>query len=553
MPTLKPTVLILFCVLLCSFCAAQSDLPGAASGDGTNKAVQGKVVQDPGGQGIRKVKVVLTGMSVGIQRRETLTDDAGQFKFEGLQPGLYRVQLTRAGYVAASKKIKDRILTIVADQDTKDLVYHMQSGGIIIGKIVDPDGDPLQHVSVAAIPQNPTTARLPASGMAGTNDLGEYRIADLQPGKYLVRAMPEESQASVPTSSNPETAKQRLVYTTTYFPGTLDASQAVVLDVLSGQTASANFGVQATHAYRVTGTVAGLGKPVMAQIMLYCKNGQSLQDRLQPDGRFDFANVLEGTYGAQVVTFSGFLNGQTPSLKVLTISTPIDVNGGDVVGLQLQAEPGGDLSGKFRAENDEKLNWTELYVALRPLLNSDDIAAGLAPMVGMSHAHLGEDGTFQIKDVAAGSYQLVVGANSQKYRNYYTKSVLVGGRDVVDSGFAATPGTFLDVVVSAKGASIEGTVVDSDGKPVPGAVVETVPSSGAPGRPDAYQSGESDGNGHFLLQGINPGQFLVVAFDQPTEAQHAADFATKYAARGERVELQQGDKKTVIVKLIESD
>jgi protocatechuate 3,4-dioxygenase beta subunit len=551
---LKPSVLALCCALLCSLCAGQSDSPGAASADGPNRVVQGKVVQDPGGQGIRKVKVVLTGTAAGIQQQETVTDDAGQFKFEGLQPGLYRLQLNRAGYVDASKKVKERMLTVVAGQDTKDLVYHMRLGGIIIGKIVDPDGDPLQYVSVTAITKKNTGIRTEAQGgSASTNDLGEYRIADLAPGKYLIRATPQENHESAPTSGNQGNAKQRLVYTTTYFPGTLDASQAVVLDVLSGETASANFGVQTAYAYRVSGTVAGLGKTVMGQIILSGKNGQQLQEQLQPEGKFEFANVLQGTYRAQVLMFSEFINGQTPSLKVLSISTPIDVDGADVVGLQLQADAPSDVSGRFRAENDEKLNWTELYVSLRPIGSFDDMVTEFEQMAATSPAKVHEDGTFQIKDLAAGSYQLVVGANSQKYRNYYTKSVLVGGRDAVDTGFAVNPGTVLDVVVSAKGASIEGTVVDSDGKPVPGAVVESVPSSGSPGRPDAYQFGESDENGHFLLQGINPGQFLVVAFDQPTEDPHASDFAAKYAARGEKVDLQQGDKKSVALKLIEAD
>jgi hypothetical protein len=39
---------------------------------------------------------------------------------------------------------------------------------------------------------------------------------------------------------------------------------------------------------------------------------------------------------------------------------------------------------------------------------------------------------------------------------------------VADTGFTVTTGMVLDVVVSAKGAKIEGTVVDSKNKPVPG-------------------------------------------------------------------------------------
>ena len=83
-----------------------------------------------------------------------------------------------------------------------------------------------------------------------------------------------------------------------------------------------------------------------------------------------------------------------------------------------------------------------------------------------------------------------VGTRSDKFRDYYTKSMLLGGREVVDTGFSVSPGTVLDVVVSAKGADVEGTVVDAAGKPVAQASLVTLPSSGRLGRPDAYQVGQ---------------------------------------------------------------
>jgi hypothetical protein len=108
----------------------------------------------------------------------------------------------------------------------------------------------------------------------------------------------------------------------------------------------------------------------------------------------------------------------------------------------------------------------------------------------------------------------------------------------------------LDVVVSAKGAGIEGTVVDGVGKPVGDATVVTVPSSGKLGRPDAYQFGRTDENGHFLLRGMNPGEFLVLAFEEMQEDYRTPEFVKKYEGNGEKVELEEGEKKSVVLKLI---
>jgi hypothetical protein len=161
-----------------------------------------------------------------------------------------------------------------------------------------------------------------------------------------------------------------------------------------------------------------------------------------------------------------------------------------------------------------------------------------------------EDGSFEIKDAPGGNCQLAVGARSEKFRDYYTKSVQLGGREVVDTGFAVSPGTVLDVVVSAKGAGVEGTVVDREGKPAAGASVVTIPGSGKLGRPDAYQYARADDSGLFVLRGMNPGEFMVLAFEELQGNYRAPEFAKKYEGKGEKVVLDEGGKKSVVVKLI---
>jgi hypothetical protein len=111
-------------------------------------------------------------------------------------------------------------------------------------------------------------------------------------------------------------------------------------------------------------------------------------------------------------------------------------------------------------------------------------------------------------------------------------------------------GTVLDVIISAKGAGIEGTVVDREGKIFAGASVVSVPSSGKSGRPDAYQSDRTDEKGHFALRGMNPGEFLVLAFEEMQQDYHTAEFLKKYEKKGQKVELDEGGKKSVVLKVI---
>ena len=143
----------------------------------------------------------------------------------------------------------------------------------------------------------------------------------------------------------------------------------------------------------------------------------------------------------------------------------------DVTGVQLQPEPLGQIHGKFRMDTEEKFDWTKLNVNLLPAGENETEMSGIAVEYAAAYSRGGSnrvvnsDGLFEMKNVPGGNYQLVVGAHSDSLRDYYTKSVNFGGRDVADSGFSLNGDVYLDVVISAKGATIEGVVMDSKSQP----------------------------------------------------------------------------------------
>src|ERR1700741_1047287 len=142
------------CVGICAgLCVGQEGTSGgaAAAAGGTKSIVQGRVGQDPGGAGIRKVKIVLIGGS-GKRREpyETLTDETGQFKVPDVEPGTYLVQLQRSGYAASGKANRENRINVIGGQDTRNLLLHMLEAGVIPGKIIDLDGDPLPKASGTA-------------------------------------------------------------------------------------------------------------------------------------------------------------------------------------------------------------------------------------------------------------------------------------------------------------------------------------------------------------------------------------------------------------------
>src|SRR5271169_2485680 len=82
------------------------------------------------------------------QEYTTSTDGAGKFKLENVAPGKYLVTLSRSGYVGANERRREMMVTVQAGQDLTGLTYKLQAAGVIAGRIVDAEGDPLPHVTV---------------------------------------------------------------------------------------------------------------------------------------------------------------------------------------------------------------------------------------------------------------------------------------------------------------------------------------------------------------------------------------------------------------------
>src|SRR5205085_12349722 len=87
-------------------------------------------------------------------------------------------------------------------------------------------------------------------------DLGEYRIAGLPEGKFLVIAQPQAEMIEMIGSESK--ASQEKVYAPTYYPGNLDQSQAATIDVHAGDEATASFNLISSRTFTVKGRVLGL-------------------------------------------------------------------------------------------------------------------------------------------------------------------------------------------------------------------------------------------------------------------------------------------------------
>jgi hypothetical protein len=528
---------ILFAVLCVTTLAAQTSAPKEPA----KCTVQGQVVQEPGGQPLKKVNIRLAG-SGGYA---TVTDAEGHFKIEDVTPGNYQLWLAKSGFVEAGKHHAEffyRSLSLDPGQELKDLLIRMQPAAVIVGKIVDDDGDPQVNVRISVFRHTSASKqRFDEQSAESTNDLGEFRIGGLSPGRYIVSASPGFRQAL--QEGKKEQPKETTLLTTTYYPGTTDKSQAVPLELHAGDEVPVTFSLASARAFNIRGTVRP-PSPGAEWVVLESRDRNGIEEAsVDQNGSFEIQGVLPGSYTARLVTAS------IP--EDIRTDPKIEVSNTDVDGVHLVPHPTGLVRGQFRMDSGQKIDWSKVGVQLSDDDDSDSAFVARTYSGETTNAQVKNDGSFELKKVPAGTYHLLVTTEDPKLRDYFVKTANLGGRDVGDTGLKVAGGTYsLDVVASPNGVTIQGTVVDAKDHPVADATVVCVPDAKRRKRSDLYQQDTSDQHGHFRLHGLNPGEYTILAFEELDDDYHDPDFIKAHQTQGETVKIEEGGSKSVQVKVI---
>jgi hypothetical protein len=319
--------------------AGQASTPQPSLG-----TVQGQVLLEPGDQPMRKVNVVLSSSGGEREKFSATTDAGGRFKIGEVKPGAYKVRVFREGYFRDYQRERQSTIAVQPGESNRELVLYLQRCAVITGTIVDADGDPLRGVLVTATMALPRSRREADGvlGMVSTNDVGEFRVPDLIPMRYLISAVIPNME-DVESTEAKGGKKERNAYATTYYPGTLNREQAVPVEVQAGDEVAVRFGMLMTRVFRVRGIVTGLPAGSMGtRVVLTPKSSEAVEvDResqtMETDGKFEFKNVVPGSYTARVVVEVNAA-GERPSLQILRLSPAVEVNESNVEGVHFQPE-----------------------------------------------------------------------------------------------------------------------------------------------------------------------------------------------------------------------
>jgi len=525
-------------------------------------AIEGIVTRDPDGQPVKKALIELIAENQTEAGNYTaVTGPDGAFRIENIIPGRYHLFTERTGLLDTDKqrgRTEGRILALTAGQEVKDIHLRLLAAAVIRGRVTDEDGDPLASVEVTAMRQTFVAGHdhWEQAGAERTNDLGEYRIANLPAGNIYLSVSPPpdfktliESGGAGARNENAPEKPAPPTYQTTYYPGTTDRSQASPIQLHAGDDFPADFSLVPHPSVTIRGSVVNVPPRATASIMLQSRDFSLMMNgaEMHKDGSFVIRDVSPGNY-----TILASVEG---SAVPMTARQPLQVGSSNVDGLRLSPQPGAAVHGhlRFESKSPVRLDPQRIFLTLQMVDAAEENETSPVFRENFSNiAHVAADGSFQWTDVPAGNYYVQIVGDGLVSADWFMKSVLGGGRDVNDSGISVNGGdVVLDLVASANGGVAEGVVVNDKGDPVPNAIVVAVPEMRMRGRIDRYGKTVSDQTGRFSLRALRPGDYTLFAWENVEgEEYFNPEFLKSYEGQGSSLHVSEGERKSLQLQVI---
>jgi len=536
-----------------AFAQAPSRNPSVAKPKSDECTISGMVVTLAGNEPLRNTTVELQGLQDLAHTNSVVTDVGGRFELKGIDPGRYRLKAIRTGFVTqeyGQKTPNDpgAEIRLSPGQSLRDLLFRLIPWGIIAGRVLDEEGEPLPWAQVSALREVYSNGKRKLSPEAPvpTNDLGEYRLFGLKPGRYFICAKYKpglhvvgrgEVREDAAEGSGPEFAP-------IYYPNSPDPARASTITLKGGEEfRSVEIPLRAVTMYHVRGRVynmvAGRRSSTGVVIMLEQRNSNvtwgspDYQSTVEAsDGSFEIAGVLPGSY---TLTAFWFDDGRRYQAR-----QSVEVGNADVESANLAIAPGIAIPGRIVWDG-------------KPSMDRDELLASIAPTdsrISFNSPARVVGGSFVLKDVFDGTYRLSVMGQS---KDCYVQSIRYGSNEALEGGFTVVRGTqpSLEVTISSRGARVEGVVTDQDKHPITGVWVVLVPDPSRRDQSHLYRKVATDQFGHYLLRGIAPGDYKLFCWDAVEDgAWEDPDFLRAYEDRGQKISVENLDAKNADVLAI---
>jgi protocatechuate 3,4-dioxygenase beta subunit len=494
--------------------------------------VRGRVIAADTGQPIRDGLVMLLSTefrgSITIITGDTRKSRAGvaagttgangEFEFNGVAAGKYRIE---AGPGRSEGRYIDQIYPDPLDEETEALelgdgqvldhiVVRLPRAGAIEGRILQPSGDPAAFAQVELVEAfsagSVASSQIRASH-ATTDDHGRFRLFGLPPGDYLLMATLSSTirAPAMGATQQPRTASPDGEPFPTYYPGTTNPDDAAVLRVRSGQDlTSIDFAVVRARTFQLRGLLTDpAGAPVGGASMSLERHGRDgstgLGARTLHDGSFRFSSVPPGE-----ATLTAYRAGDAAQgRRAQYVANPVNVSE-DVEGLVVTLRPGATVRGTLVFDAGAP--------AADEIFHVRTIAGDHTGRSVTVSAEVHADRSFVFDDLFG---RALIRVSSS--RGWTLASVTCDGRDITDDPTVFKPGDTVRVTLSRTAGTLTGRVTNRRGTGVDGTIVAFSEDPARwHSRFTTTRTVRADGDGHYRLEGLRPGRYLVTALAPTT-------------------------------------
>lgn len=245
----------------------------------------------------------------------SMSGGEGKFSFEGIEPGTYQIEARHQGFLdrefdeANGTSVEFKVS---AGDKLGDVSIKLIPQAVLSGRVVDEEGEPWPHAGVnvakSVFKDGKRSLQYAAGGREYMDDQGQFRIAELPPGRYFLFASPDESWE---TNFRPGDSHLQ----PTWYPSATDAGSSMPVVLAAGQSLSGieirlRRGVK--EEYFIRGKVSSMeaippaqpGNPLSRPVVrASLKSDLSAQDNsanLRPDGSFEIHVARAGSYDVVV-------------------------------------------------------------------------------------------------------------------------------------------------------------------------------------------------------------------------------------------------------------
>ena len=489
-------------------------------------AISGRVSEAGSGRPLPRILVTLVAADES-EVAQTLTDDDGRYRFTGVGAGRYAVSagpgehrsdhlrqwFGEKGPAPRWGRPPSYPLDVAEGRDVSGVDIAMLIALGIEGRILSPWEEGMANVPVVAM--RPDGGRA-IDNAVYSDDLGNYRLYGLAPGRYRVCATPANQVRDDEATVAP--------FVKTCHPSAASEGAAADVTLTSSDVSGIDVRVQRTGGRTVTGTVvdaAGMpanGANVSAVSVEEFNRSGSATVR---DGAFSITGLLPGVYMLRAEIGGQRLGDPNPPSREREMGQlEADLSAVDATGVPLALSKAVKVRGRvlFDGGPPSPSQVSRLLVHASPLFS---VFFHEAP------APVRDDATFELPEI----FPLAELVSVQGLPDgWAVKSVRVNGRDVTYApANLATGGHQIEVTITNRLARPVIRVKDAEGQAATDARVLALPAAAKPwdttfGAIDGRASADGDVKlgplpaGEYLLVALSPDDLSLLFLDRSRRA-----------------------------------